>query len=67
MAGFIGNFLVVQPWKMGAAVNQWVENDSVPASVIPSPTQEDSRKLERHSAETLLYGDIIILIKNLGI
>lgn len=52
---------------MGATVIQWVENYSVPDSVIPYHTQEESCKLERHSGETLLYGDIIILIKNLGI
>lgn len=67
MAGFIGIVLVVQPWRMGATVTQWVQNYSVPDSVIPHHTQEESCKLECHSGETLLYGDSIILIKNLGI
>lgn len=69
MAGFIGFFFfsVMQPWRMGSTVIQWVENNSVPDSVILYHTQEESCKLEHHSGETLLYGDIIILFKNLGI
>lgn len=52
---------------MGASVIQWVEDYSVPDSVISYHTQEESCKLERHPGENLLYGDIIILIKYLGI